>query len=117
MAPLSVLGQLRHELVRLLDAAAVALPKPRLLGCPTLDGNRRSPSEKGKPVWHVLCRDLQQMEELLTLGVKSVIGDFAELHRCAPAVRMARAKDAEIFLATPPPSSLADRSSTSYPPP
>ena len=29
MAPLSVLGQLRHEMVRLLDAAAVELPKPR----------------------------------------------------------------------------------------
>ena len=101
MAPLSVLGQLRHELVRLLDAAAVEVPKPRLLARPTLDENRRSPSERGKPVWHVLCRELQQVEEVLALGVKSVIGDFAELHRCAPAVRMARAKDAEIFLATP----------------
>ena len=31
MVPLSVLGQLRHEMVRLLDAAAVEVPKPRLL--------------------------------------------------------------------------------------
>ena len=41
------------------------------------------------------------MEEVLALGVKSIIGDFAELHRCARAVRMAREKGAEIFLATP----------------
>ena len=38
---------------------------------------------------------------MLTLGVKSIIGDFAELHRCAPAVRMARENGAEILLATP----------------
>jgi putative protease len=37
----------------------------------------------------------------LALGVQSIIGDFAELHRCAHAVRMAREKGAEIFLATP----------------
>jgi putative protease len=37
----------------------------------------------------------------LALGVKSIIGDFSELHRCAHAVRMAREKGAEIFLATP----------------
>ena len=53
------------------------------------------------PVWHVLCRELKQVEEVLALGVKSIVGDFAELQRCAPAVRMAREKGAEIFLATP----------------
>jgi putative protease len=44
---------------------------------------------------------LNQVEAVLALGMKSVIGDFAELHRCAHAVRMAREKGAEIFLATP----------------
>ena len=34
MAPLSVLGQLRHEMVRLLDAAAIERPAPRLLPRP-----------------------------------------------------------------------------------
>jgi putative protease len=41
------------------------------------------------------------VEEVLALGVKSIIGDFAELHRCAPAVRLAREHGAEIMLATP----------------
>jgi U32 family peptidase len=102
MAPLSVLGQLRHEMTRLLDAAAVELPKPRLLARPPLapvaiDGR----GEGTGPVWHVLCRELKQVEEALAFGVKSIVGDFAELHRCAPAVRMAREKGAEILLATP----------------
>jgi len=109
MVPLSVLGQLRHEMIRLLDAAAVAFPQPRLLARPELAPAGRG-SQRGigvQPVsnmatsWHILCRDLKQVEEVLALGMKSIIGDFAELHRCAPAVRMAREKGAEILLATP----------------
>ena len=105
MAPLSVLGQLRHEMVRLLDAAAVELPKPRLLRAAGTDSRSQGQvlnlSSIEAPIWHVLCRELKQVEEVLALGVKSIIGDFAELHRCAHAVRMAREKGAEIFLATP----------------
>ncbi len=116
MVPLSVLGQLRHEMVRRLDAAAVELPPPRLLERPSTPigqtpvGQTPSgrapvdqPSRSGgpAPVWHVLCRELKHLEEVLALGVTSVIGDFAELHRCGPAVRMAREHGAEIFLATP----------------
>ena len=130
MAPLSVLGQLRHEMIRLLDAAAVARPAPRLLsrpecsrrvgqarvasagppgseiGGPALASSLVPPydvmaSGRGCPSCHFLCRELDQVEEVLALGVKSIIGDFAELHRCAHAVRMAREKGAEIFLATP----------------
>ena len=40
MVPLSVLGQLRHEMVRLLDAAAVEVPKQRLLPRPELPSGR-----------------------------------------------------------------------------
>ena len=136
MVPLSVLGQLRHEMVRLLDAAARERPKPRLLPRPELivpscrrmdfpvrpDFSGRTalrvrPSEvdglggasyvsgesvsEQAPTWHVLCRELKQVEEVLALGVKSIVGDFAELHRCTHAVQMAREHCAEIFLATP----------------
>ena len=121
MVPLSVLGQLRHEMIRLLGcrgrgsaeaAAACRVRSRRRIGrtatwrtpscrmadrlCPTVV--QRSAEA---PIWHVLCRELKQVEEVLALGVKSIIGDFAELHRCAHAVRMAREKGAEIFLATP----------------
>jgi len=44
---------------------------------------------------------LKQVEEVLALGVKSIVGDFAELHHCAHAVQMAREHCAEILLATP----------------
>jgi putative protease len=103
MAPLSVLGQLRHEMIRLLDAAAVDVPKPRLMARPELHLGRIGfqPVSTATPTCHVLCRELKQVEEVLALGVKSIIGDFAELHRCGHAVRMARQQGAEIFLATP----------------
>jgi putative protease len=89
---------MRHEMIRLLDAAAVEVPKPRLVPRPELP---RRDVHTDTLVWHVLCRELNQVEAVLALGAKSVIGDFAELHRCAHAVRMARDKGAEIFLATP----------------
>jgi U32 family peptidase len=114
MAPLSVLGQIRHEIVRRMDAAAVERPEPRLLPRPKCRigfqpvTNEVLPPRQVEnlsyletPVWHVLCRELKQVEEVLALGAKSIVGDFAELHRCAPAVRMARENAAEIYLATP----------------
>ena len=55
----------------------------------------------GSPHYHVLCRELKHVEEVLALGVRSIVGDFAELHRCGHAVRMAREQGAEIYLATP----------------
>jgi len=109
MAPLSVLGQLRHEMIRLLDAAAIQRPAPRLLECGDLSSlsgrfaafSRESGDKSPHSKWHVLCRELKHMEELLNLGVTSIIADFAELQYCGRAVRMAREKGAEIYLATP----------------
>ncbi len=106
MVPLSILGRLRHEMIRQLDAAAVELPKLRLLDRPQLTPVARDHAGTDDRVstaaiWHVLCRELKHVEELLALGVKSIIGDFSELHRCAPAVRMAHEKGAVIYLATP----------------
>jgi len=105
MAPLSVLGKLRHEMTRLLDAAATTLPSPVFGGegirLPSPVLGRGAGGEGQGPSYHVLCRDLKQVEAVLALGVKSILGDFAELYRCAHAVRMAREQGAEIFLATP----------------
>jgi putative protease len=126
MGPLSVLGQLRHEMVRLLDAAAVARPAPKLrprpdVSCCKMDLRVSLSEDHGpivdglggpsyewdeslatrSPTWHVLCREWMHVEELLNLGVTSIIGDFAELQYCGRAVRMARERGAEIYLATP----------------
>ena len=107
MAPLSVLGQLRHEMVRLLDAAAVARPEPRLLPRPECRVGQDRAASAGPPNvkiggpalasslvppynLHVLCREWRHVEEVLNLGVTSIIGDFAELQYCGLAVRMAR---------------------------
>ncbi len=122
MAPLSVLGQLRHEMIRLLDERAVQRPAPRLLPRPNCRVGQGRGASAGPPVrsshmqnggpalasslvppynLHVLCRELKHVEELLNLGVTSIIADFAELQCCGRAVRMAREKGAEIYLATP----------------
>ena len=103
MAPLSVLGQMRHAMIGRLDAAAVAVPPPRLLeGRPHLPAEDSAEGCKLQaPMWHVLCRELQQVEKVLALGATSIFGDFADSSRCGRAVQMARRQGAEIFLATP----------------
>ena len=63
----------------------------------SIESGDKSPHSK----WHVLCRELKHVEELLDLGVTSIMGDFAELRCCGRAVGMARERAAEIFLATP----------------
>jgi putative protease len=123
MAPLSVLGRLRHEMVRQLDAAAVAGRGIRDWGL-GIGGSREKTARDGEegagsreppaarssklkahssqlPVWHVLCRDLTQMEAVLAQGASSVIADFARMEDCAEAVARARARAAAILLATP----------------
>ena len=50
MAPLSVLGQLRHEMVRLLDAAAVERPEPRLLDRSRFSGRCRSEDDRKRKI-------------------------------------------------------------------
>ncbi len=140
MAPLSVLGRLRHEMLRQLDAAAVGRGLSQFssdengtvplgetgirdwgLG---ISGSREQGAGRGEhragssepeaarssrpiahssqpPVWHVLCRDLDQLESVLAQGASSVIADFAELGQYAEAVARARALGAAILLATP----------------
>lgn len=106
MAPLSVLGKLRHAMVEQLDAAMQA-PPPRSLPSesplPALrvdTADRPATSEIG-PQLHVLCRSLEQLTAVLACGVDSVLVDFQDIRQYRQAVAAARAAGAMIALATP----------------
>jgi U32 family peptidase len=109
MVPLSVLGQLRHELVRQLDAAA-AKPRPLAVAesspVALLRPARGSEVDDGRDAGaaaqlHVLCRSLDQLRSVLTLGVSSVMVELPEINQHGEAVAMARACGSRVLLATP----------------
>jgi putative protease len=104
MLPLSVLGRLRHELVRRLEGLVAERPErriapepvlPRLLAAETPDA---IPAE---PLLHVLSRSVAQLREVLTADAKSVYVDFQDIREYREAVAMAREHEATILLATP----------------
>lgn len=108
MAPLSVLGKLRHEMVEQLDAASRRGPArsvaaepvlPRMLA--KLAAENAAAQGSVEPQLHVLCRSLEQLRTALACGVASVLADFADIRQYAGAVQAARAAGVEILLATP----------------
>jgi len=107
MAPLSVLGALRHELVRQLDVALATPPTRQVAQHDVLTDLRanmlqsQSKAPPGPPTLHVLCRSLVQLEAVLACGVRDVMVDFADIRQYADAVGRARAASARIWLATP----------------
>jgi putative protease len=108
MAPLSVLGKLRHELVRRIDAAVAERPRRGLAPespLPALRAAARAAVNSSPPLagirLHVLCRCLEQVPTLLDCGVTSLIVDFQDIRQYAAAVQLAHAGGAEIFIATP----------------
>lgn len=110
MAPLSVLGELRHEIVRQLDQSIATVPA-RTSSPQTLVELRRSivpqdhehgdPGDPCDPKLRILCRSLQQLDEVLTSQVDSVYVDFQDIREYRDAVQRAREVGCEIFLATP----------------
>jgi putative protease len=111
MAPLSILGQLRHALVARLVELAEAPPPRRIAPEPVLPRLRHSSSatvqqkagvsRSETPTLHVLVRSLPQLREVLAAGGKSLYADFQDIREYRPAVGLAREHAAEIFLATP----------------
>ncbi|TWT98162.1 putative protease YhbU precursor [Botrimarina colliarenosi] len=103
MVPLSVLGKLRRELATSLDASIQAPParrldreasgavRPAAVATPTTD----------PATLRLLCRTLGQLEQLLELGERQLLADFADIREYRDAVRLAHAQGAEIYLATP----------------
>lgn len=107
MVPLSILGKLRRELIEQLDAArrTPALPcttgpvAQRMVAAAMDAGGASDPADT-QPKLRVLCRSLQQLEQVLEVGVRDVIADFHDLREYRQAVEVARAAGANIELAT-----------------
>ena len=102
MVPLSVLGQLRHELIAKLDAASKQKRISSLSeSTPQLIPNPQSPIPPSACCYHVLCRSIDQLQSVLDSGIRSVMVDFTEIGGYGSAVKLAHEHGAEIFLATP----------------
>jgi putative protease len=106
MVPLSVLGELRKELVLQLQSArdAVACRTHATAADPVLPQLRREivrPAGESPPALPVLCRSLSQLETVLDHGVQQVYVDFQDIREYRPAVAQARTRGAAITLATP----------------
>ncbi len=109
MIPFSVLGQMRHELVRKLDEAVRRAPERRIdpeLVLPRMRAAIGRSESKGEtpveaPELHVLVRSLAQLRTTLGLGVSSVYADFQDLREYHEAVRLTHEASAQIWLATP----------------
>jgi len=115
MAPLSVLGKVRRAMVEQLEAALAAPPRRQIAAqsplaelraaartpCATACPPASSADAGAEARLHVLCRSLEQLEQVLASGVRSVIADLRESGQHRDAVRSARAGGAAILLATP----------------
>jgi putative protease len=122
MAPLSVLGKLRHAMVERLEAMLVR-PRSRRIAAPRKgtprkgvgsrfsgdDGLRldhglsatKSTPDPVAPQLHVLCRSLAQLSTVLGVGARSVVVDFQHIREYGQAVRVSHDADATILIATP----------------
>ena len=113
MVPLSVLGQMRRELVEQLDAArrtpslacssqlvAAAMIEKAKAVSTTSDHASNETHDFSSPQLRVLCRSLTQLQQVLEAGAKRVIADFHDLRQYRQAIELAESHQAEIELAT-----------------
>jgi putative protease len=109
MAPLSVLGRLRHKMVEQLDVEARTVTRRKTLADGALDRLRQenqqdAPAPSRSVVEDrlaVLCRTLPQLEAAIASGIRRLMVDFQDIRGYREAVRTAHANDASIHLATP----------------
>ena len=103
MVPLSVLGQVRRELIAKFDEALSAPPSRRLKrdAIHALLPKRADSFEASEPQLRVLVRSLWQLQTVLALGERRLAADFADIREYGEAVRTARDAGAELLLATP----------------
>jgi putative protease len=111
MAPLSVLGKLRRDMLSLLDTAAATPPArtiasaavlPRLKADLAARAAREPQRDRARlPTLRVLCRTLAQLDALLATGLGEIYVDFQDIREYGEAVRRAHVAGRTILLATP----------------
>lgn len=119
MIPLSVLSELRHEMIRQLEASAARVPQRRIASesalaalvgqVSNLSGVQDKQAFAQRPArletcpttLHVLCRTLEQLRVVLAHGERKIAADFQDIREYREAVALAREAGAEIWLATP----------------
>ena len=112
MVPLSVLGQLRRDLVAQLNAARTAAQRPpcQLSAVPVVPQLRRDIQEHDRsrpaeppalPQLLVLCRSLVQVQTVLELDVPLIYGEFQDARACQEAVAITRGGPTRLYLVTP----------------
>ena len=117
MLPLSVLGEVRKELVARLDELMVVMPprtvsafgvaermvkvaKQRTELVDLHDGVGQENEGSDTPQLHVLVRSLSQLDAVVSTGQASVYADFHDIREYARAVEICREAKSKIFLAT-----------------
>ncbi len=108
LVPFSVLGLLRKQLVAELTRVAEA-PLPRQVAddpaacvqAMLTESRSSAPKQVAAPTVHVLVRSLSQLQTVLELGERHLLADFADIREYREAVRLARGREATLFLATP----------------
>jgi putative protease len=101
MAPLSVLGKLRHVMIEQLKDSLIERVSRRTFTCSSeLNRGPEEPTaepgvdrrEKGEaaatPRLRVLCRTLEQLEAALLFGVRDVVADFQDIRQYGAAVEI-----------------------------
>ena len=119
MIPLSVLSELRHEMIRQLESSAACVPQRRIASESALKAlvgqvfNLSSPQsepshsqrtgrlETCPTTLHVLCRTLEQLRIVLAHGERKIAVDFQDIREYREAVVIAHESNAAIWLATP----------------
>jgi putative protease len=106
MVPLSVMGEMRRQLVEKLTDAMVTRPPRRIALESVLPSLRPDPAlvadrKRVEPQLHVLCRTLAQLDVLLAAGYRRLSVDFADIREYREAVARGREAGADVWLATP----------------
>ena len=105
MVPLSVLGELRKNLVSELDRLRIEVPirtisennvSRRMLSA--MDSVPSITSELDR--LHVLVRSMKQLHQVLALGQKTIYVEFQDIREYREAVAAARDRGAAIYIAT-----------------
>ena len=107
MAPLSVLGKLRHQMIEQLahfQCIATDSPNSKVVTSRQLAigaTTKSSSHDSRPPTLRVLCRTLDQLEAAARSGCSNLIADFQDIRDYRAAVEAANRHGATIYLATP----------------